>query len=96
MGRRRRVSSSTVSSTDLRKTVWAKETAVLKPVVAGEELPEFVLTDATIYAKDGKMLANPLFLNQSTVGPVVVRGKLEPVERVQDKYRESSVSSARY
>lgn len=77
---RRKVSNSTVDTIDNSRTRWLKETDILKPMPAdirtialSSEWPCFVLTDATVYLKDGKRPANPLLPNQ----PWVVRGKLE-------------------
>lgn len=77
---RRKVSNSTVATIDTSRTKWLKETDILKPLpleqrgeADSEDWPCFVLTDATVYLKDGKRLANPLLPNQ----PWVVRGKLE-------------------
>lgn len=88
--RRRRGSSASIDSTDDRRRRWTRELAILKPVTPGtsDDLwPYFaVLTDATIYQKDGKTLANPLHVDLE--GPFIVRGKLEPVEDGDDEARE--------
>ncbi|KAL2136390.1 hypothetical protein VTI74DRAFT_4034 [Chaetomium olivicolor] len=80
--RRRRASSSSsaaaVAATDHAHIRWTKESAVLKPAsreISDSEWPCYVLTDATIYRKDGKTLANPLLVHVE--GPLVVRGLLE-------------------
>ncbi|KAK0739832.1 hypothetical protein B0T21DRAFT_382779 [Apiosordaria backusii] len=57
---------------------YLKESAALKPIkpeVEENEWPCFVLSDATIYRKDGKTLANPLMVHAE--GPLVVQGLLE-------------------
>ncbi|KAK0664440.1 hypothetical protein QBC41DRAFT_233908 [Cercophora samala] len=57
---------------------YVKESAVLKPVEPGDEegeWPCFVLSDATVYRKDGKTLANPLMVHSE--GPFVIHGLLE-------------------
>lgn len=88
--RRRRGSSASIDSTDDRRRRWTRELAILKPVTPGtsDDLwPYFaVLTDATIYQKDGKTVANPLHVDLE--GPFIVRGKLEPVEDGDDEARE--------
>jgi len=77
MGRRRKVSTSTVATVDNSRFSWVKESAILKPAPKGNEDngPTCVLTDAIVYDKDGKTMGNPLFVGE--VGPMVVRGKLE-------------------
>ncbi|KAK5656329.1 hypothetical protein OQA88_4709 [Cercophora sp. LCS_1] len=95
MGRRRRVSNSTASSTDTHKILWVKETKILTPAIPGADKPTVVLDDAVIYAKDVKTLANPLFLNNGSIGPVVVRGKLEPVEKADPIYPQLVKPSVR-
>ncbi|KAK4151804.1 hypothetical protein C8A00DRAFT_45036 [Chaetomidium leptoderma] len=80
-GRPRRAGASstpTAATVDQSNNRWAKESSVLKP--APHDLLDhawhcYVLTDATIYRKDGKTLANPLLVNIQ--GPLVVRGYLE-------------------
>ncbi|KAK3391981.1 hypothetical protein B0T20DRAFT_472731 [Sordaria brevicollis] len=88
--RRRRGSSASIDSTDDRRRRWTKELTILKPVEPGtsdDQWPSFaVLTDATIYQKDGKTLANPLHVDLE--GPFIVRGKLEPVEDDDDEAHE--------
>ncbi|KAK4172462.1 hypothetical protein QBC36DRAFT_314808 [Triangularia setosa] len=57
---------------------YVKEQAVLKPAnpeIEEVEWPCFVLSDATIYRKDGKTLANPLMVHAE--GPLAVHGLLE-------------------
>lgn len=87
---RRKVSSSTVATVDDSPTRWLKETDILKPMSeeirgadSSHEWPCFVLTDATVYLKDGKRPANPLLPNQ----PWVVRGKLEVDVKEQRNHR---------
>lgn len=87
--RKRRASSSTVATVDDSRIRWTKESSVLKPVPG--DLPDcdwpcYVLTDATIYLKDGKTLANPLLVHVH--GPLVVRGLLEADEDVVRENRE--------
>lgn len=88
--RRRRGSSASIDSTDDRRRRWTRELTILKPVSPGtpdDQWPSFaVLTDATIYQKDGKTLANPLHVDLE--GPFIVRGKLEPVEDDDDEAHE--------
>ncbi|OIW29944.1 hypothetical protein CONLIGDRAFT_714399 [Coniochaeta ligniaria NRRL 30616] len=77
-GHRRNVSNSTVATVDSSRTRWRPETDFLKPLPEkmlsnSDEWPCFVLTDATVYLKDGKRPANPLLPD----GPFVVRGRLE-------------------
>lgn len=87
MGRHRRdVSNSTVATVDTTRTRWLPETAILKPLPASmyadsDSWPCFVLTDATVYLKDGKRMANPLLPDF----PFVVRGKLEVDGRDEDQ-----------
>ncbi|GAB1315041.1 hypothetical protein MFIFM68171_05251 [Madurella fahalii] len=76
--RRRRASNSTVATVDDSQVRWAKESSILKPSPRGipdNDWPCYVLTDATIYRKDGKTLANPLLVHVQ--GPLVIRGLLE-------------------
>lgn len=76
--RRRRASNSTVATVDDSQIRWAKESSILKPSprdVPDNDWPCYVLTDATIYRKDGKTLANPLLVHLQ--GPLVIRGLLE-------------------
>ncbi|KAL2016698.1 hypothetical protein VTK56DRAFT_3161 [Thermocarpiscus australiensis] len=76
--RRRRASDSTVETVDYSRVRWVKESSVLRrqpPTVSDNDWPCYVLTDATIYRKDGKTLANPLLVHAQ--GPLVVRGFLE-------------------
>ena len=88
--RRRRGSSASLDSTDDRRKRWTKELTILKPITPGttDDLwPSFaVLTDAAIYHKDGKTLANPLHVDLE--GPFIVRGKLELVDDEDDEARE--------
>lgn len=86
-GHRRRVSNSTVATVDASRTKWRPETDILKPTPAEfydetDQWATFVLTDATVYTKDGKRLANPLLPD----GPFVIRGKVEvDVENKQQR-----------
>ncbi|KAK4241434.1 hypothetical protein C8A03DRAFT_12313 [Achaetomium macrosporum] len=78
--RRRRASSASSVETGHSHIRYSKESFILKKAVRqgpDNEWPCYVLTDATIYRKDGKALANPLLVNVQ--GPVVVRGFLEEV-----------------
>lgn len=78
-GRRtRRTSNSTVATVDDSDIRWATELSILKPAAQNtpdDELPCYVLTDAAIYHKDGRTLANPLLVHLQ--GPMVVRGFFE-------------------
>ena len=78
-GRRRRISNSTVATFDNSHVNLIDETTVLARLASDKEdsdnWPCFVLTDATILHKDGKRLANPLFVD--TEGPFIIRGNLE-------------------
>lgn len=79
--RKRRASNSTVATVDDSHIRWAKESSVLKPApqnITDNDWPVYVLTDATIYRKDGITLANPLLVHLQ--GPIVVRGFLEVEE----------------
>lgn len=87
-GHRRNVSNSTVATVDGSRTIWQPEIDFLKPLPEHmlsdtDSWPCFVLTDATVYLKDGKRLANPLLPD----GPFVVRGKLEVDEKDRDQRR---------
>lgn len=77
--RRRASSSSAVAAADDSHIRWSKETSVLRPVseedIDDSNWPCYVLTDATVYKKDGKTLANPLLVQFE--GPLIVRGFLE-------------------
>ncbi|KAB5575820.1 hypothetical protein GE09DRAFT_605637 [Coniochaeta sp. 2T2.1] len=75
--RRRRSSNSTAASVDAPHVRYLPESTFLKPVPAeilhiNGEWPCFVLEDATVYLKDGRRLANPLFPDP----PFVIRGTL--------------------
>ncbi|KAK3944171.1 hypothetical protein QBC46DRAFT_375569 [Diplogelasinospora grovesii] len=95
-GRKRRASNSTVATVDDTHIRHQREASVLKPTSANEpdsEWPCYVLTDAVIYRKDGKTLANPLHVDLE--GPMVVRGKLEvDEERVVQNLVRPNVKSA--
>jgi hypothetical protein len=86
-GHRRKVSNSTVATVDNSRTKWLPETAILKPlknIEANEnsdQWPCFVLTDATVYLKDGKRMANPLLPD----GPFVVRGQVHVDDKEKDQ-----------
>jgi len=76
--RRRASSTSTVGTAANSQTRYIKESSILKPRpsnVSTNDWPEYVLTDATIYRKDGKTLANPLLVQLE--GSLVVRGHVE-------------------
>lgn len=76
--RRRASSASTTGVVGSSQTRWAQESAILKPKPQDSHSDSwdcYVLTDATIYRKDGKTLANPLFVDVE--GPLIVRGFLE-------------------
>ena len=91
MGRRRRMSTSTVATVDENRSIWSKERDVLKPCQADiddNEWPVYVLSDAVVYEKDGKTMGNPLFVNK--VGPMVIRGRLE----IEDD-EEQAISACR-
>ncbi|KAK3685557.1 hypothetical protein B0T22DRAFT_465976 [Podospora appendiculata] len=81
-GRRsRRASVSTTATIDHSRIRWTKESSLLKPVGKHEDeadWPCYVVTDAMVYHKDGKTLANPLYVGIE--GPLIVRGKLEEPE----------------
>ncbi|KAM7223428.1 hypothetical protein V8F06_001305 [Rhypophila decipiens] len=64
---------------------YAKETSILKPKplgVSDSDWPCFVLTDATVYRRDGKTIANPLHCLLE--GPMVIKGKLVIDEEDKD------------
>ncbi|KAI1415230.1 hypothetical protein F5Y13DRAFT_157007 [Hypoxylon sp. FL1857] len=86
VGRRRRApSNSTVATVDEAAIQYYKEESVLKPVsnrAHTDDWPCFLLTDATIYHKDGT-LANLLHVDLE--GPLIVRGKLE-IEKDQERF----------
>jgi len=91
---RRKISNSTVATIDTSQTRWLKESDIVKPmpedirgVANSNKWPCYVLTDATVYLKDGKRLANPLLPNQ----PWVVRGKLEVDPKEQRHLRITSL-----
>ncbi|KAL7625081.1 hypothetical protein AAE478_004295 [Parahypoxylon ruwenzoriense] len=85
-GRRRRAASnSTVSTIDGTAIQYYKEDSVLKPVSARvhtDDWPCFLLTDATVYHRDGTM-ANLLHVDLE--GPFIVRGRVE-IEKDQEKF----------
>ncbi|KAI0133156.1 hypothetical protein F4776DRAFT_655075 [Hypoxylon sp. NC0597] len=89
VGRRRRVpSNSTVATVDEAAIRYYKEESILKPVSSRahpDDWPCFLLTDATIYHKDGT-LANLLHVDLE--GPLIVRGKVE-IEKDQEKFLAS-------
>ncbi|KAK3327214.1 hypothetical protein B0T19DRAFT_156564 [Cercophora scortea] len=96
-GRRaRRASVSTTATIDLSRIRWTKESSLLRPVGADEEeadWPCYVVTDAMVYRKDGKTLANPLYVGIE--GPLIVRGKLEePEEEDQQNLLKPGTKSA--
>ncbi|KAH6641613.1 hypothetical protein F5144DRAFT_643045 [Chaetomium tenue] len=76
--RRRASSASTPADADPTQIRWAKESSILKPTprdLPDNDWPCYVLTDATIYQKDGRTLGNPLLVHLQ--GPLIVRGLLE-------------------
>ncbi|KAJ4302267.1 hypothetical protein N0V88_002404 [Collariella sp. IMI 366227] len=77
--RRRASSSSAAAAADDSHIRWSKETSVLRPVseedIDDSDWPCYILTDATVYKKDGKTMANPLLVQFE--GPLIVRGLLE-------------------
>ncbi|KAI1215113.1 uncharacterized protein F4807DRAFT_405951 [Annulohypoxylon truncatum] len=85
-GRRRRApSNSTVATVNEAAIQYYQEETVLKPVSSRahpDDWPCFLLTDATIYHKDGT-LANLLHVDLE--GPLIVRGKVE-VEKDQERF----------
>ncbi|OTA67427.1 hypothetical protein K449DRAFT_390146 [Hypoxylon sp. EC38] len=86
VGRRRRApSNSTVATVDEAAIQYYKEDSILKPASSRahpDDWPCFLLTDATIYHKDGT-LANLLHVDLE--GPLIVRGKVE-IEKDQEKF----------
>ncbi|KAK4670356.1 uncharacterized protein QC763_210970 [Podospora pseudopauciseta] len=73
-------------SVDHDSVHYVKESAALTSVELGPdegEWPCFVLSDAIIYRKDGKTLANPLMVHSE--GPLVIRGLLE-IDKETKKY----------
>jgi hypothetical protein len=65
-----------------------KETSVMRSIPSGmpsDDWPCFVLTDAVVYHRDGRTMANPLHADLE--GPFMVRGKLEVEDREQQTYR---------
>ncbi|KAH6840812.1 hypothetical protein B0I37DRAFT_438240 [Chaetomium sp. MPI-CAGE-AT-0009] len=98
-GRPRRGRASSASMTadlDRARIRWAKESSVLKPTpqnVPDNDWPCYVLTDATIYRKDGRTVANPLLVHVQ--GPLIVRGLLEVDEdKLVPNLVRSSVKTA--
>ncbi|KAK3308042.1 uncharacterized protein B0T15DRAFT_508558 [Chaetomium strumarium] len=93
--RRRRSSSAPSVENGQSHIRYSKESSMLRKApqdVPVDEIPSYVLTDASIYQKDGKSLANPLLINVQ--GPVMVRGFLEEVEEKWHPYLvRSSVKS---
>ncbi|KAI1462373.1 hypothetical protein F4805DRAFT_410373 [Annulohypoxylon moriforme] len=85
-GRRRRApSNSTVATIDEAAIQYYQEETVLKPVSSRthtDDWPCFLLTDATIYHKNGT-LANLLHVDLE--GPFIVRGRVE-IEKDQERY----------
>ncbi|KAI0119351.1 hypothetical protein F4814DRAFT_236617 [Daldinia grandis] len=78
-------SDSTVQTVDETALEYYREDSVLKPVAARvhtDDWPCFLLTNATIFHKDGT-LANLLHVDLE--GPLIVRGKLE-IEKDQERF----------
>ena len=76
--RRRRASSASKAADDPAQIRWVKESSVLNPTprdMPDNDWPCYVLSDATIYRKDGRTVANPLLVHAQ--GPLIVRGLLE-------------------
>jgi hypothetical protein len=89
--RRRSSSASSIETGHSSQIRYWKESRILKPAsrdVPDVDWPIYVLTDATIYRKDGKTLANPLLVNVQ--GPMVVRGFLEEIEDDDDDHDKPS------
>ncbi|OTB07771.1 hypothetical protein M426DRAFT_317664 [Hypoxylon sp. CI-4A] len=86
VGRRRRApSNSTVATIDDSTMQYYKEDSVLKTASSkshSDDWPCFLLTDATIYHKDGT-LANLLHVDLE--GPLIVRGQLQ-IEKDQERF----------
>jgi hypothetical protein len=86
-GHGRNGSNSTVATVDNSRTRWLPEIAILKPLKLTKETedsntwPCFVLTDVTVFLKDGKRMANPLLPD----GPFVVRGRLDVDDKVKEQ-----------
>ncbi|KAK4189624.1 hypothetical protein QBC35DRAFT_379721 [Podospora australis] len=77
--KKRRVSGSSDLVAEFAPPIrYIKDTTILKPASAdvdSNEWPTYVLTDATVYRKDGRTIANPLLVHVE--GPLVIRGHLE-------------------
>jgi hypothetical protein len=89
-GRRRlrAASTSTVATVDEDAVKYQKENQVLRPAPPGDrpdDWPCFLLTDATVYDKNGEM-ANLLHVDLE--GPFMVRGLLT-IEQDQVSCRKS-------
>ncbi|KAK3296892.1 uncharacterized protein B0H64DRAFT_113059 [Chaetomium fimeti] len=94
--RRRASSTSTTAELDRAQIRWAKESSVLRPTprdMPDNDWPCYVLTDATIYRKDGRTVANPLLVHVQ--GSLIVRGLLEVDEdKLVPNLVRSSVKTA--
>lgn len=86
-GRRRRTTSnSTVATVDDRTVKWTKELSFLKRAPNDlDEWSSFEMSDAVIYHKDGKTVAN--LLNIDLEGPYIVRGRVDASEKQYSKLR---------
>lgn len=76
-GRRRRASTSSVSSVDESQIHWNHESSVLRSVsgdVSPDDWPIFELRDAVVLGRDGLALENALEVGLK--GPYIVRGYL--------------------
>lgn len=96
----RRASNSTVETVDSAggnsRPTYHNETTILRQLkdipdnADSDNWPCFVLSNATVYHKDGKRMANPLLALPEK--PIVVRGKLE-VDQMEPDERTSCLSS---